>query len=66
MKMELWEVEPGHTVACIRSVRGEIPIPTFLDKSLPVNLVKLDTSSEAAAIADDALLPIDDDGSKNT
>jgi peptide/nickel transport system ATP-binding protein/oligopeptide transport system ATP-binding protein len=65
MKMELWEVEPGHTVACIRSVRGEIPIPTFLDDTIPVNLVSLDTGNEAEAIADDVLLPVDDDASSN-
>jgi oligopeptide/dipeptide ABC transporter ATP-binding protein len=28
-RMELWEVAPGHRVACIRSVRGEIPIPEY-------------------------------------
>ena len=65
MNMELWEVEPGHTVACIRSVRGEIPIPTFIDDTLPVNLVNLDMGSEADAIADDVLLPVDDEGSSN-
>jgi oligopeptide/dipeptide ABC transporter ATP-binding protein len=67
MKMELWEVEPGHTVACIRSIRGEIPLPTFLDNSLPVNvnLVKLDAGNEAAAVADDVLMPVDDDRSEN-
>jgi oligopeptide/dipeptide ABC transporter ATP-binding protein len=67
LKMELWEVEPGHTVACIRSIRGEIPIPTFLDNSLPVNvnLVKLDAGNEAAAVADDVLMPVDDDRSEN-
>jgi oligopeptide/dipeptide ABC transporter ATP-binding protein len=58
MNMELWEVEPGHTVACIRSLRGEIPIPTFLDDSPSVNLVNLDSGSEADAIADDVLLPL--------
>ncbi len=62
MKMELWEVEPGHTVACIRSVRGEIPIPTYLDDGPPVHLAKLDTASETDAVADDVLLPIDDEG----
>jgi oligopeptide/dipeptide ABC transporter ATP-binding protein len=65
MKMELWEVEAGHSVACIRSVRGEIPIPTFLDESLPINLVKLDSGSDADAIADDVLLPVDEEESKN-
>ena len=25
----LWEVGPGHRVACIRSVRGEVPIPEY-------------------------------------
>jgi len=64
MKMELWELEPGHTVACIRSLRGEIPIPTFVDDGHPVNLFGLDTGSESDAIADDVLLPIDDEGSK--
>ena len=29
MRMELWETEPGHRAACIRSVRGEIPIPHY-------------------------------------
>jgi oligopeptide transport system ATP-binding protein len=27
--IELWEVGPDHRVACIRSVRGEIPIPEY-------------------------------------
>jgi peptide/nickel transport system ATP-binding protein len=63
MKMELWEVEAGHSVACIRSLRGEIPIPTFLDGSHPVKLVNPDTSSEAAAIADDVLLPVENEES---
>ncbi|MEZ4533199.1 MAG: hypothetical protein R2855_19550 [Thermomicrobiales bacterium] len=61
MPMELWEVEPGHTVACIRSMRGEIPIPTFLDEGPSVNLVNLDPGSETEAIADDVLLPLDED-----
>ncbi|MCO5223452.1 MAG: ATP-binding cassette domain-containing protein [Thermomicrobiales bacterium] len=63
--MELWEVEPGHTVACIRSIRGEIPIPTFLEDAPMVNLVNLDTGSEADAVADDVLLPLDEDTSQN-
>jgi hypothetical protein len=46
-------------------VRGEIPIPTFLDDTIPVNLVSLDTGNEAEAIADDVLLPVDDDASNN-
>ena len=29
MPMELWEVAPGQRAACIRSVRGEIPIPDY-------------------------------------
>ena len=65
MNMELWEVEQGHTVACIRSVRGEIPIPTFLDDAPAVNLINLDTGSEADSIADDVLLPLDDDSETN-
>lgn len=63
MEMELWEVEPGHSVACIRSVRGEIPIPTFLDDTLPTSHVHLEIGTEADAIADDVLLPIDDNAS---
>lgn len=27
--IELWEVGPGHRVACIRSIRGEISIPEY-------------------------------------
>jgi oligopeptide/dipeptide ABC transporter ATP-binding protein len=27
--IQLWEVGPDHRVACIRSVRGEIPIPEY-------------------------------------
>lgn len=65
MRMELWKVEPGHTVACIRSVQGEIPIPTFLDDSRPINLVNLDTGSAADAIADEVLLPVEDEVSTN-
>lgn len=59
MRMELWEVEPGHRVACIRSVRGEIPIPTFLESRPTSSLFTLSNDSEADAIADDMILPID-------
>lgn len=61
MNMELWEVEPGHTVACIRSIRGDIPIPTYMDDGPAVNLANLETGSESDAIADNVLLPLDDD-----
>jgi oligopeptide/dipeptide ABC transporter ATP-binding protein len=60
MNMELMEVEPGHTVACIRSVRGEIPIPTFLNDGPAVNLINLDMGRDSDAIADDVLLPVDE------
>lgn len=63
--MELWEAEPGHTVACIRSARGEIPIPTFLDNRLPAKLVGLDTVNEAAAIADDLPTPLEENRPEN-
>lgn len=59
--LELWEIGPGHTVACIRSVRGEIPAMTFLDEGTPVNLVNMEFGSEADAVADDVLLPLGED-----
>jgi oligopeptide transport system ATP-binding protein len=35
--IELWEISAGHSVACIRSVRGEIPIPEFsIDDGGPI------------------------------
>jgi oligopeptide transport system ATP-binding protein len=60
MTMELWEVEPGHSVACIRSVRAEIPIPSYEIEQLPVNLTTLDVGTEAEAVADEALLPVEE------
>lgn len=61
MEMQLWEVEPGHSVACIRSVRGEIPIPEFHDDRPARPVLELASIDESAAIADEVLLPIDDE-----
>jgi peptide/nickel transport system ATP-binding protein len=44
--ISLDEVAPGHRVACIRSVRGEIPVPEFLFGSgAPVHAPSLDTGA---------------------
>jgi oligopeptide/dipeptide ABC transporter ATP-binding protein len=53
MTMELWEVEPGHRVACIRTVRGEIPIPEYDLGRAPVVVTKNGDVDELAAVADD-------------
>ncbi|MCC6792725.1 MAG: ATP-binding cassette domain-containing protein [Thermomicrobiales bacterium] len=53
MKMELWDVEPGHSVACIRAVRGEIPIPDY-DMGGGPRIVSRDGDvDESAAVADE-------------
>jgi oligopeptide/dipeptide ABC transporter ATP-binding protein len=58
MKMELWETEPGHRAACIRSVRGEIPIPHYDLTHRPL-VVAGERSNGHAAVADDAApLPV--------
>jgi len=51
--IELVEIEPGHRVACIRSQRGEIPIPTYDTGSGPLIVTRQDGGDELAAIADD-------------
>ncbi|CAN5715498.1 dipeptide ABC transporter ATP-binding protein [soil metagenome] len=56
--MELWEVAPGHSVACIRSVRGEIPIPEYdLGESSPLAaiLTEVEYGSSGAMIDLDEL-----------
>ena len=54
MKMELWEVQPGHRAACIRAVRGEIPVPHYDVVGQPVITVAKTETDDIAAIADDA------------
>ena len=51
MAMELWETEPGHRAACIRSVRGEIPIPHY-DLSHRPLVVAGEYANGRAAVAD--------------
>ena len=63
MRMELWDVEPGHRVACIRAVRGELSIPTFFGNSSASRLIRLEAGNEANAIADDVLLSLEDEES---
>lgn len=53
--MELWEIQPGHSVACIRSVKGEIPIPTYDIGGEAIRITGLDTMDDVAAIADDVV-----------
>ena len=53
MKMELWEVERGHSVACIRAVRGEIPIPQYDMGGGPLIVSKNGDTDESAAVADE-------------
>jgi oligopeptide/dipeptide ABC transporter ATP-binding protein len=53
MKMELWEVSPGHSVACIRTVRGEIPVPEYDLGGAPVVVSRNGDVDESAAVADD-------------
>ncbi len=60
MPMELWEAQPGHRVACIRSIRGEIPIPQYDLGGKPLVVVGQDHVDEVAAIADEALAPAAD------
>ncbi|MGI9253564.1 MAG: ABC transporter ATP-binding protein [Thermomicrobiales bacterium] len=40
--ISLDEIAPGHRVACIRSVRGEIPVPEFLFGAAPIHAPRLD------------------------
>ena len=53
MPMELWELEPGHHVACIRSHRGEIPIPHYDLGGGPLVIARTERIDESAAVADD-------------
>ena len=53
MKMELWEVAPGQRAACIRSLRGEIPIPEYDVGERPVVIAGNGKMNERAAIADE-------------
>ena len=52
-RMVLQEVSPGHSVACIRTVRGEIPIPEYNLAASPVVVAKPSGIDESAAVADD-------------
>ena len=53
MKMELWDVAPGHSVACIRTVRGEIPVPDYDFGGAPVVVSRNGDIDESVAVADD-------------
>jgi peptide/nickel transport system ATP-binding protein/oligopeptide transport system ATP-binding protein len=53
-RMDLWEVTPGQRVACIRSLRGEIPIPNYDLGGTPPPISVAATVDERAAIADQA------------
>jgi oligopeptide/dipeptide ABC transporter ATP-binding protein len=55
-KLELWDAAPNQKVACIRSVRGEIPIPTYDLGGQTVTIAKPDQGDELAAIADDVVV----------
>jgi oligopeptide/dipeptide ABC transporter ATP-binding protein len=44
-RMELWEIEPGHSVACIRALRKEIPIPEYDLGTAPVVVAGVDETS---------------------
>jgi oligopeptide transport system ATP-binding protein len=59
--MALWETEPGHKVACIRSVRGEIPIPEYDLGGHAVTIARAEQADELAAIADDVVAEVGDD-----
>ncbi len=52
MKMALWEVAPGQQAACIRSLRGEIPIPHYDVGVSPVVIGGGKPVDETAAIAE--------------
>ena len=56
MPMELWEAGPDHRVACIRSIRGEIPIPEYKIGAPSVVIARSDSVDAAAAIVDDLTL----------
>jgi oligopeptide transport system ATP-binding protein len=58
-RMELWKVGPGRRVACIRSVRGEIPIPHYDLGGQTVTIARPDQRDELAAIADDVVATVD-------
>lgn len=51
--MQLWEAAPGHSVACIRSLRGEIPIPEYDLGGAPLVVARTEDVDESAAVADD-------------
>lgn len=51
--LALWEVEPGHQVACIRSVKGEIPIPEYDLGGQTVTVAAGSGVDERAAVADE-------------
>jgi oligopeptide/dipeptide ABC transporter ATP-binding protein len=53
MKMELWNIAPDHDVACIRSVRNEIPIPEYDLGSAPIVVSRNGDVDESVAVADD-------------
>jgi oligopeptide/dipeptide ABC transporter ATP-binding protein len=58
MPMELWDAGPDHRVACIRSIRGEIPIPHYDIGGRAVTIARDDGLDDAAALVDDAAAPI--------
>jgi hypothetical protein len=55
--MELWDVAPDQKVACIRSLRGEIPIPHYDLGGQAITIAGQDAGDEIAAIADDEVTP---------
>jgi oligopeptide/dipeptide ABC transporter ATP-binding protein len=57
MKMELWDVAPDQKVACIRSLRGEIPIPHYDLGGQAITIAGQDGGDEIAAIADEDVTP---------
>ena len=57
MKMELWEVAPNQRAACIRSLRGEIPIPEYHVGEQPIHIAGGESVDEMAAVADEVETP---------
>jgi oligopeptide/dipeptide ABC transporter ATP-binding protein len=53
--LTLDEIGPGHRVACLRSVRGELTIPNYDLGAQAVTIAQADQTGELEAIADDLI-----------
>ena len=55
MPMELWDAGPNHKVACIRTIRGEIPVPEYDISGRPVVINRDDGLDDHEGLRDDAV-----------